>query len=98
MPLFVHVYHGVAHRLVSDPCTMTTEFELPCAECGDALVRGEVARGERTITVAECPSCGGQYYPESALERLYMPKVARIMSRVPGPSPTATIAISNKSA
>jgi uncharacterized Zn finger protein len=49
---------------------MTSEFDLPCAECGAPLVRGEVARAGTTITVAECPGCGGQYYPESALERL----------------------------
>jgi predicted RNA-binding Zn-ribbon protein involved in translation (DUF1610 family) len=49
---------------------MPTEFDLPCAECGDRLERGETARAGTTVTVAECPNCGGQYYPESALERL----------------------------
>ncbi len=49
---------------------MTTEYELPCAECGGDLVRGEVARAGTTVSIAECPDCGGKYYPESALERL----------------------------
>jgi len=49
---------------------MTTEFDLPCADCGHRLVRQEVARAGATITVAQCPNCGGQYYPEAALERL----------------------------
>jgi uncharacterized Zn finger protein len=49
---------------------MTTEFELPCADCGAELVQKEVARGSATVTIAQCPHCGGTYYPESALERL----------------------------
>lgn len=48
------------------------EFDLPCAECGDDLVRTVVADPEsgRDVTVAECPNCGGRYYPTDALERL----------------------------
>ena len=56
---------------------MTTEFELNCTACGTALSRRTV-RGEKVglpettdgVEVAECPNCGGRYFPESTLERL----------------------------
>lgn len=49
---------------------MTSEFELPCAECETPLVRSQLQRGEAQVEVAECPECGGRYYPERALDRL----------------------------
>ncbi|WP_193767535.1 hypothetical protein [Halorientalis pallida] len=49
---------------------MTTEFDLPCADCGQALVRRQVDRAGATVTVAACQNCGGRYYPESALQKL----------------------------
>lgn len=49
---------------------MTTEFDLPCADCGQELVRQELSRTGATVTVAQCPNCGSRYYPETALERL----------------------------
>ncbi|WP_136715609.1 zf-TFIIB domain-containing protein [Halorientalis salina] len=49
---------------------MTTEFDLPCADCGQDLVRRQVLRAGESVTVAQCPNCGGQYYPKAALERL----------------------------
>lgn len=50
---------------------MTTEFDLPCAECGRELVRREIPAedGSGEVVVAECPDCGGRYYPEDALGR-----------------------------
>gem|GEM_PF-737004 len=46
---------------------MVTEFDLPCADCDQELVRRQVAEAGDALTVAECPSCGGRYYPEGAL-------------------------------
>lgn len=55
---------------------MTSEYELGCATCGESLNRREVA-GEAlgrstvgSVEVAECPNCGGRYFPETTLERL----------------------------
>ncbi|WP_135824414.1 zf-TFIIB domain-containing protein [Halorussus ruber] len=55
---------------------MTSEFDLGCATCGTSLTRREVA-AERlgfgsfdSLEVAECPNCGGRYFPETTLERL----------------------------
>jgi DNA-directed RNA polymerase subunit RPC12/RpoP len=50
---------------------MVSEFDLPCTDCEQDLVQAAVEgpSGDR-LTVAECPDCGGRYYPESALERL----------------------------
>jgi DNA-directed RNA polymerase subunit RPC12/RpoP len=48
---------------------MTTEFDLPCADCGLELVES-TARPETTaepVTVAKCPGCGSRYYPEGSL-------------------------------
>ncbi|WP_336002769.1 hypothetical protein [Halorientalis halophila] len=52
----------------SGPNSMTTEFDLPCADCGQELVRRQIDRAGTTVTVAVCQNCGGRYYPESALE------------------------------
>ncbi len=53
-----------------------TEFDLGCSDCGSDLSPTTVpaarivpdVRGD--ITIAECPECGGRYYPEKALDRL----------------------------
>jgi DNA-directed RNA polymerase subunit RPC12/RpoP len=62
---------------------MTSEYELDCATCGASLTRREVpgdalsfgrsdssrpAESE-SLEVAECPDCGGRYFPETTLER-----------------------------
>lgn len=49
---------------------MVSEFDLPCTDCGQRLVETEIEgpAGNR-VTVAECPDCGGRYYPESTLRR-----------------------------
>ena len=75
----------VAHVRNYEPITerfwknrMTTEFDLACANCGTALSRVTVP-GERfglgdvadALAGAECPNCGGRYFPESTLERLH---------------------------
>lgn len=51
---------------------MVSEFDLPCTDCGQDLVAQDLSESSATgdITVAECPSCGGRYYPEEALSRL----------------------------
>ncbi|MFB6183004.1 MAG: hypothetical protein ABEI96_00475 [Haloarculaceae archaeon] len=52
---------------------MVSEFDLPCSECGDDLVRTTAPAPSRPgveLQVAECPTCGGRYYPEATLERL----------------------------
>lgn len=55
---------------------MVSEFDLPCTDCNQELVAREVsapgvdASTSDALTVAECPSCGGRYYPEQALDRL----------------------------
>jgi uncharacterized protein with PIN domain len=55
---------------------MTTEFDLGCVQCDESLARRAVAAeqlgfgSETEIEVAECPNCGGRYFPEAALRRL----------------------------
>ena len=63
---------------------MTSEYELDCATCGASLTRREVPGdalrvgqsdspklgGAESLEVAECPNCGGRYFPETTLERL----------------------------
>lgn len=50
---------------------MTTEFDLPCVDCGQELVRQRISTGsDGAVTVAQCPNCGSQYYPEDALGRI----------------------------
>lgn len=52
---------------------MVTEFDLPCTDCDQELVAREVAPPSASgdvLTVAECPSCGGRYYPEETLAHL----------------------------
>ncbi len=63
---------------------MTSEYELDCATCGTSLTRREVPGdalgfgrsdapelgGSESLAVAECPECGGRYFPETTLERL----------------------------
>ncbi|WP_299262309.1 hypothetical protein [Halorientalis sp.] len=48
---------------------MTSEFDLPRADCGHALVRRQIDDAGGTATVAVCQHCGGRYYPESALQK-----------------------------
>lgn len=50
--------------------SMTTEFELPCVDCGQELVRQRLSTGGDDVTVAQCPDCGSRYYPEDALGRI----------------------------
>jgi DNA-directed RNA polymerase subunit RPC12/RpoP len=49
---------------------MTPEFELPCVDCGQELVRQRISTGSDDVTVAQCPDCGSRYYPEDALGRV----------------------------
>lgn len=55
---------------------VTSEYDLDCTTCGGSLTRREVgaeALGFPTldsVEIAECPDCGGRYFPESTLERL----------------------------
>lgn len=57
---------------------MIHETTIPCSDCGTGLVEQTVHVRELSITtswsgqvtIAECPSCGAQYYPEEALSRL----------------------------
>ncbi|NEU56198.1 zf-TFIIB domain-containing protein [Halorussus sp. MSC15.2] len=55
---------------------MTSEYELDCANCGTSLTRREVPAETLgfgaldSLEVAECPDCGGRYFPETTLERL----------------------------
>ncbi|MBX0294370.1 hypothetical protein [Haloarcula nitratireducens] len=50
---------------------MVSEYDLPCSECGDSLVRAEVTTADGSVlVVAECQNCGGRHYPESALRRV----------------------------
>lgn len=52
---------------------MVSEFDLPCTDCNRKLVARELAPPTASgdaVTVAECPSCGGRYYPEETLARL----------------------------
>lgn len=54
------------------------ELDLPCSDCGTALVERTVHARDVSISadwrdhvqVAACPSCGARYYPESALVEL----------------------------
>ena len=51
---------------------MVSEFDLPCTDCGRQLERVEAQAPSSggAVTVAECPSCGSRYYPESALDQV----------------------------
>lgn len=51
---------------------MVSEFDLPCTDCNQPLQRAEVESSPAggPLTVAECPTCGSRYYPESALEQV----------------------------
>lgn len=55
---------------------MTTEYDLPCANCDGPLARHEVSPDDlevdvnSTLPVAECTDCGSRYYPTEALERI----------------------------
>lgn len=55
---------------------MISEYDLGCANCGSSLARREVAAKTLgfdsfdSLEVAECPDCGGRYFPETTLERL----------------------------
>jgi predicted RNA-binding Zn-ribbon protein involved in translation (DUF1610 family) len=49
---------------------MVSEFDLPCTDCGQQLTRAEIELPSGRAQVAECPTCGSRYYPESALERV----------------------------
>jgi hypothetical protein len=55
---------------------MISEYDLDCANCGSSLTRREVGAetlgvaASDSLAVAECPDCGGRYFPESTLERL----------------------------
>jgi hypothetical protein len=52
---------------------MVSEFDLPCTDCDQDLVArelGEPAATGESLTIAECPSCMGRYYPEETLTRL----------------------------
>lgn len=55
------------------------ETDLPCTECGIALVERTVPiedllpsidRSE-SARVADCPQCGARYYPDETLTQLY---------------------------
>lgn len=57
---------------------MVHESDLPCSDCGAALVERDVeppalslsSSSEGPLSLAECPACGARYYPERALARL----------------------------
>ena len=51
---------------------MVSEFDLPCTDCGQQLVARDLPAPSASdgVTVAECPSCGGRYYPEETLTHL----------------------------
>ncbi len=59
--------------------SMTHETDLPCSDCGTALLEATVpveqlpaSTGRQgTVTVAECPECGARYYPESTVTDLF---------------------------
>ena len=55
---------------------MTSEYDLDCTNCGESLTKREVTAetlgldSPDSLEVAECPGCGGRYFPETTLERL----------------------------
>ena len=59
--------------------TMPTETDLPCPECGVALLDQTIdaeslpgpSNASESVTVAECPDCGGRFYPDRTLDRLF---------------------------
>ena len=65
-----------AGRLLPD--IMTIETDLPCTDCGTALVERAVATrdlpvattGSGAVTLAACPACDAQYYPDRTLTRI----------------------------
>lgn len=58
---------------------MIHETTIPCSDCGTGLVERTVHVRELSVptdwncevSIAECPSCDAQYYPEEALSRLF---------------------------
>ncbi len=54
---------------------MTTETDLPCADCGTDLSERTLPahtllypiEGRQYLTVADCPGCGAQYYPDETV-------------------------------
>lgn len=54
------------------------EFDLPCTDCGTALIESTVPARRLPaltthaggVTIAVCPECGARYYPDAALEEL----------------------------
>lgn len=58
---------------------MMYETDIPCSDCGTALVETTVSIGDLavstswrgTVTVAECPECGARYYPEQTVTDLF---------------------------
>lgn len=60
---------------------MIRETDLPCSDCGVGLFERSVdvcdlpipTPNSGTVTVAECPRCGAQYYPKETLTELAGP-------------------------
>lgn len=54
---------------------MTTETDLPCTDCGTDLRERTLPTNElllpveaqQDVTIAECPNCGGRYYPDDTV-------------------------------
>lgn len=57
---------------------MTTEIDLPCADCSTDLHERTLPahtllhsiEGRQFVTVADCPGCGAQYYPDETVSVL----------------------------
>lgn len=57
---------------------MTSEFDLPCTECGGELQKtrldpqevGFQIETDATVLIAKCRSCGERHYPVQTLSRL----------------------------
>ena len=57
---------------------MIHETDLPCSDCGGALLERDVSAREfagveatETVVVAECTDCGARHYPDGTVRRLY---------------------------
>ncbi|WP_435175069.1 hypothetical protein [Halorussus sp. AFM4] len=54
---------------------MTTETDLPCADCGTDLRERTLpahtllhpVEGHQYLTVADCPGCEARYYPDDTV-------------------------------